>query len=61
MNNEKLEILDSTLRDAQRGIFCSDKLNILKALDDFGVKYIEAGNPVKSKDIEFFEKAKILN
>lgn len=59
---KKLEMFDSTLRDGAQseGISFSvqDKLNIIKALDDFGVKYIEAGNPGSNpKDIEFFERA----
>lgn len=59
---KKLEIFDSTLRDGAQseGISFSvqDKLYIIKALDDFGVSYIEAGNPGSNpKDIEFFEKA----
>ena len=45
-----VEIFDSTLRDgAQReGINFSleDKLEVVKTLDAFGVKYIEAGNPL---------------
>lgn len=61
----KIEIFDSTLRDGAQseGISFSvqDKLNIVRALDDFGVAYIEAGNPGSNpKDIEFFEKAKSL-
>jgi 2-isopropylmalate synthase len=59
---KRIEIFDSTLRDGAQseGISFSvqDKLNIISALDDFGVKYIEAGNPGSNpKDIEFFEKA----
>lgn len=62
---KKIEIFDSTLRDGAQseGISYSvqDKLNIVKTLDDFGVTYIEAGNPGSNpKDIEFFEKAKTL-
>lgn len=62
---KKMEIFDSTLRDGAQseGISFSvqDKLNIVKALDDFGVHYIEAGNPGSNpKDIEFFEKIKKL-
>ncbi len=58
-----IEIFDSTLRDGAQseGISYSvqDKLNIVKTLDEFGVKYIEAGNPGSNpKDIEFFEKVK---
>lgn len=38
-----------------------DKLNIVRALDEFGVAYIEAGNPSSNpKDIEFFKKASEL-
>jgi 2-isopropylmalate synthase len=41
--------LDSTLRDGAQGegisFSVSDKLNIVKALDSFGIDYIEAGNP----------------
>lgn len=60
---KKIEILDSTLRDGAQSENISfsvqDKLNIIRALDDFGVTYIEAGNPGSNpKDIEFFEKAK---
>lgn len=65
MNNKKIEIFDSTLRDGAQseGISFSvqDKINIIKALDDFGIHYIEAGNPGSNpKDIEFFERAKSL-
>jgi len=61
----KIEIFDSTLRDGAQseGISFSvqDKLNIVKTLDDFGVAYIEAGNPGSNpKDIEFFARAKEL-
>lgn len=62
---KKIEIFDSTLRDGAQseGISYSvqDKLSIVKTLDDFGVHYIEAGNPGSNpKDIEFFEKVKSL-
>ncbi len=62
---KKIEIFDSTLRDGAQseGVSFSiqDKLNIVKVLDDFGVSYIEAGNPASNpKDMEFFEKAKKL-
>ena len=58
-----LEIFDSTLRDGAQGaginFSVEDKLNIVKALDDLGIAYIEAGNPGSNpKDLEFFEKAK---
>ncbi len=62
---EKITIFDSTLRDGAQseGVSYSvqDKLNIVKALDSFGVSYIEAGIPVACpKDLEFFEKASLL-
>jgi len=61
----KVSIYDSTLRDGAQGgsvnFSVMDKLKITQALDDFGVDYIEAGNPFSNpKDIEFFEKAKDL-
>ncbi len=58
-----IEIFDSTLRDGAQGEGISysvqDKLHILRALDEFGMDYIEAGNPASNpKDAEFFEKAR---
>lgn len=60
--NMKIETLDSTLRDGAQGEGISfsveDKIKIVRALDDFGITYIEAGNPASNpKDAEFFEKA----
>ena len=59
---EKITVFDSTLRDGAQaeGISFSveDKLKIVKALDAFGVDYIEAGNPGSNpKDLEFFRRA----
>ncbi len=56
-----IEIFDSTLRDGAQGegisFSVSDKLNIVRALDEFGVDYIEAGNPGSNpKDLDFFEQ-----
>lgn len=64
MANE-IEILDSTLRDGSQGEGISysvqDKLHIVEALDELGVRYIEAGNPGSNpKDMEFFQKARNL-
>ena len=61
-NNKVIEIYDSTLRDGAQGeginSSVQDKLSIVKALDAFGVKYIEAGNPGSNpKDLQFFESA----
>ncbi|MGN0728515.1 citramalate synthase [Treponema sp.] len=60
-----IEILDSTLRDGSQGEGISysvqDKIHIVQALDELGVKYIEAGNPGSNpKDMEFFQRAKSL-
>jgi len=57
-----LKILDTTLRDGAQGegvsFSVSDKLGVVKTLDDFGVAYIEAGNPGSNpKDMEFFRMA----
>lgn len=58
----RIEILDSTLRDGAQSQNISfsvkDKLNMTRALDDFGVSFIEAGNPASNpKDVEFFDAA----
>lgn len=58
-----IEIFDSTLRDGAQGesiaFSVEDKINITKTLDEFGVAFIEAGNPASNpKDIEFFQKIK---
>ncbi|NMA84325.1 MAG: citramalate synthase [Epulopiscium sp.] len=60
---KKIYVFDSTLRDGAQaeGISFSvkDKIKIVKALDQLGVDYIEAGNPGSNpKDLEFFEKIK---
>ena len=65
-NAKKISILDSTLRDGAQGEGVSysvqDKFNIVRALDEIGVTYIEAGNPGSNpKDMEFFMKAKSLS
>lgn len=65
-NNKKIEIFDSTLRDGAQseGINFSleDKLSIAKALDEFGIDVIEAGNPGSNpKDLEFFSRANETN
>lgn len=63
---KRVSIFDSTLRDGAQGeaIFFSveDKLAIVRALDELGVSYIEAGNPGSNpKDMEFFEKIRSLS
>ncbi|HPX47690.1 MAG TPA: citramalate synthase, partial [Treponemataceae bacterium] len=61
----KVHIFDSTLRDGAQGEGISfsvqDKLHIVRALDELGVAFIEAGNPGSNpKDLEFFEEVKKL-
>ena len=62
----KIDLYDTTLRDGAQGPGISftteDKLRIVAALDEFGMNYIEAGNPgANPKDMEFFEMAAGLN
>ena len=54
-----VDILDSTLRDGSQGegiaFSVEDKLAIVRALDELGIAFIEAGNPGSNpKDLEFF-------
>jgi 2-isopropylmalate synthase len=61
----KVALFDSTLRDGSQGEGISfsveDKLKIVKALDQLGIAYIEAGNPGSNpKDLEFFARARNL-
>ncbi len=61
-----LTILDTTLRDGAQGEGISfsvkDKLNIVKALDNIGIAFIEAGNPTSNrKEADFFKEASALN
>jgi 2-isopropylmalate synthase len=61
--SERVVIYDTTLRDGAQteGILFSseDKIDILKALDDFGVDFVEGGWPGSNPtDDEFFEKAR---
>ena len=61
--SKKITIFDSTLRDGAQaeGISFSveDKLKVVKVLDEFGISYIEAGNPGSNpKDLEFFKRIK---
>lgn len=62
----KVYIFDSTLRDGAQGEGVSfsveDKLAVVQYLDEFGVDYIEGGNPTSNpKDCEFFERVKCLD
>ncbi len=61
-----IDIYDSTLRDGAQseGISFSvnDKINIVKALDEIGVPFLEAGNPGSNpKDLEFFDAVRRLD
>ena len=61
----KVHVFDSTLRDGAQGEGISfsvqDKLNIVRALDELGMTFIEAGNPASNpKDLEFFAELKKL-
>ncbi|MDR1929229.1 MAG: citramalate synthase [Treponema sp.] len=56
----ELEILDTTLRDGAQGeginFSLQDKLAVLRALDELGIGWIEAGSPGSNpKDIELFQ------
>ena len=60
---KKIYVYDSTLRDGAQAqgisFTVSDKLKIAASLDEFGIDYIEAGNPGSNpKDLEFFERIK---
>ncbi|MCL2094090.1 MAG: citramalate synthase [Treponema sp.] len=59
---KNIEILDTTLRDGAQGEGVSfslqDKLHVIRALDELGISWIEAGNPGSNpKDMEFFRQA----
>ncbi len=59
----KLQIYDTTLRDGTQGegfnLSLEDKLEIARALDKFGVQFIEGGWPGSNpKDARFFEMMK---
>lgn len=58
----KVQIFDSTLRDGAQGenvnFSVEDKFSVMQALDEFGIDFIEAGNPASNpKDMEFFKRA----
>ncbi len=63
---ERVQFYDTTLRDgAQRegiSFSVSDKLQIVKLLDELGIDYIEGGWPGSNpKDLEFFSRIKDLS
>ena len=62
---KRIEIYDSTLRDGSQmykiSFSISDRIKIIKKLDEFGIDYIEAGNPGSNpKEKEFFDKIEDL-
>lgn len=62
-NGKTIRYFDTTLRDGSQaeGVSFSiqDKMKIVKLLDDFGVDYIEAGNPGSNpKESHFFDELK---
>jgi len=62
MKGKKVMLYDTTLRDGSQGRMVQfssiDKIRIAKALDDFGIDYIEGGWPGSNpKDMEFFKMA----
>jgi len=62
----EVEILDTTLRDGAQGesitFSVQDKIAVVRALDELGVTWIEAGNPGSNpKDMEFFSLARGLS
>jgi len=66
INNKKIFLYDSTLRDGAqtKGVdfSLSDKIAIAKELDRFGLDYIEGGWPgANNTDTEFFKKSPKLN
>jgi len=59
----KIKVFDTTLRDGTQSVginfTVNDKIKIARALDEFGVHYIEGGWPGSNpKDVAFFEKMK---
>ena len=64
--NKTIEIYDVTLRDGAQGpgikFSSEDQLRVVKALDDFGVAYIEGGQPGSNpKAVELFERTRDMN
>lgn len=65
MPAKEIKILDSTLRDGAQSESISftvnDKLRLITILDNFGVSYIEAGNPSSNPtDKELFKRARTI-
>lgn len=65
MENKKIELFDTTLRDGTQGesinLSIQDKLLITQKLDEFGIDIIEGGWPGSNpKDEEYFKEVKKL-
>ena len=65
LDQKKIEIYDTTLRDGTQGdgvnFSLADKLEITQELDRFGVDFLEGGWPGSNpKDNEYFEKVRNL-
>lgn len=63
---QRIDIYDTTLRDGAQGpgikFSAEDQLRVVRALDDFGVRYIEGGQPGSNpKAVELFERARDLD
>jgi len=63
---EHIELYDTTLRDGTQGeevsLSVDDKLRVARALDEFGIDYIEGGWPGSNpRDEEFFLRAHALH
>ena len=61
MEQKKLQIFDSTLRDGAQGANVSfsvdDKIKVIQTLDRLGIDFIEAGNPFSNPaEMQFFQK-----
>ncbi len=61
-----IALYDTTLRDGTQGeevnFSADDKLRVARALDEFGVEYIEGGWPGSNpRDVEFFLRARALH
>ena len=67
MNNKQSILLyDTTLRDGTQGegisFSVTSKLRLTEKMDQFGIDYIEGGNPGSNpRDLAFFKEAKSLN
>jgi 2-isopropylmalate synthase len=64
--SKTIDIYDVTLRDGAQGpgikFSSEDQLRVVKALDDFGVAYIEGGQPGSNpKAVELFERTRDMD